>query len=59
MYQEGKDQDEAIRNHVDGTCWRCGVPVVWDNDDLRASDIGSFVDENLGFECPDGKLHQG
>lgn len=59
MYQEGQDQDEIYRNHVDGTCWHCGVPVVWDDDDTRADDLGSFVDEDGGFMCPTGFLHQG
>lgn len=44
-----------------GCCYRCRVPVIWDPEDHRAAgeEYGSFVDNDGGFECPDGKLHQG
>lgn len=62
MYQEGKEQ-ELIR--VPFTCYHCGKPVHWDDNDKRASEFGSFVADDGTFECPDkdgeGRtwLHQG
>lgn len=46
-------------DHQPGTCWLCGKPVLWNEYDKRASEYGSFYDEDGNFECPSGRLHQG
>ena len=40
-------------------CFHCQVPVKWQPEDTRASNEGSFVDEEGNFTCPNGFLHQG
>lgn len=46
-------------DHVEGTCWHCGLQVSWDEEDKRASEHGSFVDPSGNFECSSSLLHQG